>query len=233
MTKYALQEKYKEEDKKQAEEDKNKVRAENISKELLEKLAASKGIIFLPKGGDTCPRFTIEAKILGCDLILNENVQHKDEDWFDTAESCLEYMYERPEAFWDIIEDVWNCETPKTETQKPSQIFRIITPFYNTEGFIGRTIYSLKRQNNKNFRCYMIDDCSTDSGPDIAALSTASDKRFELVQNLDKKFFLKSSRLFIEDFKINLLVVSSRIFDQTLITDGEIFLKLLNEPKVR
>ena len=31
MTKYALQEKYKEEDKKQAEEDKNKVRAENIS----------------------------------------------------------------------------------------------------------------------------------------------------------------------------------------------------------
>ena len=161
-------------------------------KELLEKLAASKGIIFLPKGGDTCPRFTIEAKILGCDLILNENVQHKDEDWFDTAESCLEYMYERPEAFWDIIEDVWNCETPKTETQKPSQIFRIITPFYNTEGFIGRTIYSLKRQNNKNFRCYMIDDCSTDSGPDIAALSTASDKRFELVQNLDKKFALQN-----------------------------------------
>ena len=31
MTKYALQEKYKEEDKKQAEEDKSKVRAENIS----------------------------------------------------------------------------------------------------------------------------------------------------------------------------------------------------------
>jgi hypothetical protein len=36
--KLALQEKYKKEDKKKAEEDKNKVRAENISEELLEKL---------------------------------------------------------------------------------------------------------------------------------------------------------------------------------------------------
>ena len=50
MTKYALQEKYKEEDKKQAEEDKNKVRAENISKELLEKLPTPSGwrILVLP-----------------------------------------------------------------------------------------------------------------------------------------------------------------------------------------
>ena len=161
-------------------------------KEVLSKLAESKGIIFLPKGGDTCPRFTIEAKILGCDLILNENVQHKDEEWFATPESCLEYMYDRPEAFWHLIEDVWNCETPTTDVQEPSQTFRIITPFYNTEGFIGRTIYSLKRQNNKNFKCYMIDDCSTDSGSEIAALSTASDRRFQLVQNLDKKFALQN-----------------------------------------
>ena len=159
-------------------------------KEVLEKLAISRGIIFLPKGGDTCPRFTIEAKILDCDLILNENVQHKDEEWFDTPDSCLEYMYERPEAFWNEIEEVWNCQTPTTNVQESSQTFRIITPFYNTEGFIGRTIYSLKRQNNKNFKCYMIDDCSDDRSPNIAALSTASDDRFELVQNLDKKYAL-------------------------------------------
>jgi len=161
-------------------------------KEVLDKLSVSKGIIFLPKGGDTCPRFTIEAKILDCDLILNENVQHKDEEWFETADTCLEYMYDRPEAFWQITEDIWNVETPNTEAQEESQTFRIITPFYNTEGFIGRTIYSLKRQNNKNFKCYMIDDCSDDRGANIAALSTASDKRFELIQNLDKKYALQN-----------------------------------------
>tara|TARA_R110002074_G_scaffold229747_6_gene401179 strand:+ start:953 stop:2569 length:1617 start_codon:yes stop_codon:yes gene_type:complete len=159
-------------------------------KQVLEKLATSKGIIFLPKGGDTCPRFTIEAKILDCELILNDNVQHKDEEWFETPESCLEYMYERSEVFWSMTEETWNAETPPTKEQEPSQTFRIITPFYNTEGFIGRTIYSLQRQNNKNFKCYMIDDCSTDNSATIASLSTIDDKRFELVQNIDKKYAL-------------------------------------------
>jgi len=159
-------------------------------KEVLNKLASSKGIIFLPKGGDTCPRFTIEAKILGCDLILNDNVQHKDEAWFETDETTIEYMYERPDLFWEMVEEIWNCGTPKTKSQEPSQTFRVITPFFNTEGFIGRTIYSLKRQNNKNFNCYMIDDCSDDKSAHIAALSTAGDNRFKLIQNIDKKYAL-------------------------------------------
>jgi len=161
-------------------------------KKVLDKLSTSKGIIFMPKGGDTCPRFTIEAKILDCELILNENVQHKDEKWFETAESCLSYMYDRPETFWSIVEDSWNLEVPNTKKQNPSQTFRIITPFYNTEGYIGRTLYSLKRQINDNFVCYMIDDCSTDRSATIAGLSTASDKRFKLIQNLDKKYALQN-----------------------------------------
>ncbi len=161
-------------------------------KQVLDKLSTAKGIIFLPKGGDTCPRFTIEAKILDCELILNDNVQHKDEDWFQDADKCLEYMYDRPEAFWQQTEKIWNLETPSTEQQEATQTFRIITPFYNAQDFIGRTIYSLKRQNNKNFKCYMIDDCSDDRGANIAALSTVSDERFELIQNIDKKYALQN-----------------------------------------
>ena len=37
-------------------------------KELLEKLSKSKGIIFFPNAGDTCPRMTIEAKLLDCEF---------------------------------------------------------------------------------------------------------------------------------------------------------------------
>ena len=48
-------------------------------KELLEKMASSRGLIFLPLAGDTCPRMVIEAKLLGCELVLNDNVQHRDE----------------------------------------------------------------------------------------------------------------------------------------------------------
>jgi hypothetical protein len=50
--------------------------------QVLEKFSTSKGLIFLPKGGDTCPRLVIEAKLSGCELILNDFVQHKDEKWF-------------------------------------------------------------------------------------------------------------------------------------------------------
>lgn len=179
-------------------------------KELLQKLADSKGIIFLPKGGDTCPRFTIEAKLLGCELIINDNVQHKDEKWFATRESCLKYMRSRTEFFWENIEKIWNQETPSTESQDSTQTFRIITPFYNAEGFIGRCIYSLKRQQNQNFQCYMIDDVSDDKSATIAMLSTLDDKRFKLIENEDKKYALQNisdAIASIEDIKDDDIII--------------------------
>jgi septum formation topological specificity factor MinE len=72
--------------------------------ELLIKMSTSKGLIFQPLDHDTCPRLVIEAKLLGCDLILNEHVQHKDEEWFATADKCYQYLKERPSVFWSYYE---------------------------------------------------------------------------------------------------------------------------------
>lgn len=71
---------------------------------LLEKLSESKGLIFLPLGKDTCPRITIEAKLLDCELVLNDNVQHKNEIWFQDKKSILSYMKDRKSFFWEEIE---------------------------------------------------------------------------------------------------------------------------------
>ena len=73
--------------------------------EVLEKLAQSRGLVFLPLGGDTCPRMVIEAKVLGCELHLNDNVQHKDELWFDTddMEDTESYLYAARDRFWNGI----------------------------------------------------------------------------------------------------------------------------------
>ena len=73
--------------------------------ETLRTLAESKGVCFLPAGADTCPRFVIEAKLLGCELELNEHVQHKDEEWFNTEslEEIEDYLRETPERFWGAI----------------------------------------------------------------------------------------------------------------------------------
>ena len=72
--------------------------------ELLIKLSVSKGLIFLPSGADTCPRLTIEAFMLGCDTILNNFVQHKDEDWFTTPQKCYKHMSSRTKEFWSNYE---------------------------------------------------------------------------------------------------------------------------------
>ena len=73
--------------------------------QLLAKLASSEGFVYLPAGADTCPRMVIEAKLLGCTLEINDNVQHKNEEWFNTEdlESIHEYLYVAPSLFWKGI----------------------------------------------------------------------------------------------------------------------------------
>jgi len=76
----------------------------------LTRMAAAEGFVYLPKGKDTCPRMVIEAKLLGCKLHLNDNVQHKDEEWFatDDIESIEEYLYAAPNLFWNGIKNMMN-----------------------------------------------------------------------------------------------------------------------------
>jgi len=73
--------------------------------EVLERLAQAEGFVYLPAGGDTCPRMVIEAKMLGCKLHLNDNVQHKDEIWFNTDDAfdTEAYLYAARETFWKGI----------------------------------------------------------------------------------------------------------------------------------
>lgn len=75
---------------------------------VLQKLANAEGFVYLPKGGDTCPRMVIEAKLLGCSLHINDNVQHKDEEWFATDDltSIQDYLFTAPKIFWNGIKQM-------------------------------------------------------------------------------------------------------------------------------
>lgn len=69
--------------------------------QFLEKLAESKGLCFKPSGLDTCPRMVIEAKLLGCELDMNDLVQHTGEKWFNKSyENIVDYLKGRPAFFW-------------------------------------------------------------------------------------------------------------------------------------
>ena len=80
--------------------------------ETLEKMARSERLVFLPRGGDTCPRTVIEAKLLGCKLVINNNVQHALEPWFNTddLDAIQVYLLGRHEAFWSEIDKTINYE---------------------------------------------------------------------------------------------------------------------------
>jgi glycosyltransferase involved in cell wall biosynthesis len=83
--------------------------------QVLEKLAQAKGFICLPNGSDTCPRMVIEARVLGCELVLNDFVLHKDEEWFnpvvddhkmgceDEITQIEQYLFAARQWFWNGI----------------------------------------------------------------------------------------------------------------------------------
>jgi len=75
--------------------------------EMLVKLSNAEGIVYLPRGLDTCPRFVIEAKLLGCELVINDNVQHSTESWFDTDNliEIQEYLYAARDVFWNTLSE--------------------------------------------------------------------------------------------------------------------------------
>lgn len=69
--------------------------------QFLKRLAQAKGLCAMPTGYDTCPRLVIEAKLLGCALQTNENVQHRDEEWFNKPnDEIVKYLKTRKDYFW-------------------------------------------------------------------------------------------------------------------------------------
>lgn len=72
--------------------------------QFLEALNKYQGFVFMPLDKDTCPRVTIEAKLLGLNLQLNDNVLSRNDPWFQgTPEECDAYLRTRASFFWDQL----------------------------------------------------------------------------------------------------------------------------------
>ncbi|ELC8425434.1 glycosyltransferase family 2 protein [Clostridium perfringens] len=62
-----------------------------------------------------------------------------------------------------------------------NELVSIITPSYNTEKFIDKTIQSVLKQTYKNWEMIIIDDCSTDNTDQIVA--KFNDSRIKYIKN--------------------------------------------------
>tara|TARA_R110002020_G_scaffold78557_6_gene197488 strand:- start:619 stop:1863 length:1245 start_codon:yes stop_codon:yes gene_type:complete len=206
----------------------NKLKYELVSglkhKELLKKLAQSKGLIFLPSGLDTCPRITIEAKLLDCDLILNDYIQHKSEPWFKNKKSILERIETSRNLFYE------KCLAKKLVTKKAAEKtkFHFIVPCYNVDRWLARCLDSVRRQDYQNYAVTVVDDVSTDKTYDVFDRGFAKDNRFKIIKNTSKKYALKNIQTAIKKTK-------SKSDEVIIVLDGDDWLaspdvlSLLNE----
>jgi len=64
--------------------------------------------------------------------------------------------------------------------------FRIITPVYNAEKWIGKCIQSVKDQTHTNFTQVIVDDNSMDATVEKAEKAICGDERFKIIKN-DKR----------------------------------------------
>ena len=68
----------------------------------------------------------------------------------------------------------------------------IIIPLYNVEKWIGRCLKSVQGQNYSNFRCYVVNDISTDNTEQKILNQIKDDDRFVYISNKEKKYALKN-----------------------------------------
>lgn len=77
--------------------------------DFLEQLSKSSGLVYMPQGGDTCPRMVLEAQLMGKRTHVNENVQHMPEYPFTggSDEEIWDYLTGRCQHFWvNTIDDM-------------------------------------------------------------------------------------------------------------------------------
>jgi len=66
------------------------------------------------------------------------------------------------------------------------QHFKIITPVYNAQEWIGKCINSVKEQTHTEFHQIIIDDNSSDATVEKAREAIGEDKRFKLICNKER-----------------------------------------------
>lgn len=160
--------------------------------EMLEKFAKSRGFIFLPRSMDTCPRTVIEAKLLGCELVMNNNVQHKDESWFaKRTPDTYKYLESRADCFWkSMLEEVSHIVPNEKYSENEKTHFKVVIPSYNSESWITRTINTVKSQEYSNYECIVSDDVSTDLTYELA--SSFKSEKIMVEKQTEKKYALRN-----------------------------------------
>ena len=75
--------------------------------EMLQRLAETRRLVFLPRWYEAASRLAVEARFLGCELVLNDRVSVQGEPWWAwTREKSQSFVRDTPQRFWKIIQEM-------------------------------------------------------------------------------------------------------------------------------
>jgi len=121
--------------------------------------------------------------------------------------------------------------------EQSSQRIVVLTTLYNCEEWIDKCIQSIKDQTYDNYKCFILDDMSTDSSVEKAKKSIGDDPRFVIVQNTKKYYqtgnydqIIRSDQVQDDDICVEVdgddWLPDSGVFDRVIDTysEGEIWI---------
>jgi hypothetical protein len=88
---------------------------------VLALFARSERFVYLPIGPEWAGRMVVEARLLGCEVVLNDNVGVAGEPfWAGSRAQALEFVADGPARFWRLVEELLNEPRPAPTQPAPS-----------------------------------------------------------------------------------------------------------------
>lgn len=111
--------------------------------EFLNSMSKNNKFVFFPKSPETLSRVVVEARMLGCSVVVNQMIGASYEEWFKLkGEDLIDYMSDKRREIFSIIEEI--ISNNRATRKRP--LVSIITTFYKAEEFLEGLIENLTSQ---------------------------------------------------------------------------------------
>lgn len=88
-------------------------------REVLALFATSERFVYLPIGPEWAGRMVVEARLLGCEVIANDNVGVVGERfWQGSSAQALEFLESGPARFWSLVVELMNQARPAAAAER-------------------------------------------------------------------------------------------------------------------
>jgi|TARA_R110000824_G_scaffold118998_2_gene272835 GT2 family glycosyltransferase len=128
---------------------------------FLEKLGSNKNFIFLPKTPETLSRVVVEARMMGCSVIVNNLIGASGEPWFEMkGEPLIDYMIGKKSEIFSIITKY--VDESQSRPSKP--LVSIITTFHEGEKYLNNFMKNITDQDHyEDYELIIVDAASQGS----------------------------------------------------------------------